>query len=67
MPLSMFFEQSHINIALVLRKLAGPDASEEFHENPRESLWPRYKERLPLGIVQTAVSKKKGLLSRRLW
>lgn len=67
MPLDMFLEQFHINIALVLRKLAGQDPWEEFPESPRESLLPRHKQRVRLGIVQIEISKKKGLLSRRLW
>ncbi|KAK1145242.1 hypothetical protein N8T08_004395 [Aspergillus melleus] len=52
------------NLYPVLRKSGGQDASKIFHENHRQSLLARYKERLQIGVVESEIPDKKGFLRR---
>ncbi|KAH8425141.1 cytochrome b5-like heme/steroid binding domain-containing protein [Aspergillus melleus] len=58
------FQAEHPGGDRILRKFGGQDASRIFHENHRQSLLARYKERLQIGVVETEIPDKKGFLRR---
>ncbi|PKY00039.1 hypothetical protein P168DRAFT_293679 [Aspergillus campestris IBT 28561] len=54
-------------MGIVLHKVAGTDASKEFHKHHRDSVLSRYQERLQVGVLNEAASGAKKSFLRRLF
>ncbi|KAL5360486.1 cytochrome b5-like heme/steroid binding domain-containing protein [Aspergillus floccosus] len=58
------FESEHPGGGKVLLRVAGKDATKEFQKYHRDAILRRYKERLQIGVVNSAPPAKKSFLKK---